>query len=405
MSDKPTCSIITPRGEGGIGVILLYGQDALSVLELCFEGTKRRAARIAPGRIAHGTIEQNNKTVDEVVVAHLSEEQSPLGCESYEINCHGGAVAVNTVLECLQDNGAEAIPWRQVMQDTMLNAAEPLSAKAIKGEAFSELPRAETRPALKMLLHQANGALHHKLSEIAKALDENPRDAVNELQNLLQTADDAIGMLQPVKIMLLGPPNAGKSTLLNSLLRKERVIVHPTPGTTRDVVKDRMAINGIPFDIMDSAGIHDGSDELEVTAIDNTLRLIHEADIIFFVFDVRQPDALENVLPKIRQAIKEKQVLYIANKCDLLQPEGAAEADSVLSCLVPLVKISAKKMAGLEGLEGFLTAPRTGLLKNIRDGKAMIFTERQCSAVEDILTAASEEGKFQAKTKLQSMIG
>ncbi len=378
---KAKCCIITPRGEGGIGVISLYGEGSSNVLKNVFHGTKKKTENITPGTIAHGRIVQDGQTVDEVLVARITCEQGLLGIESYEINCHGGAVAVTSVVECLCENGAELTSWQQVVSGEQVKH-DPLSPDSIRKAALAKLPDAETRPAALMLLAQLNGALNREMKSVQGLLDSNKiTEAEARVAVLLDTASEAIAMLKPAKVMLLGPPNAGKSTLLNTLLRQERVIVHPTPGTTRDVVKDRVAVKGVPFDLMDTAGVHEGQDELESVAIRKTLKFIDEADVLFFIFDVHNPN-IRPLYKKISHRIPQKRVLFLANKSDLTGNQPIPLPDELNSEHV--VEVSAKGKTGIEQLENFLLAPYAEVLERIVTGAPLLFTPCQYESLHQL---------------------
>ena len=178
MNDERTdarACLITPPGEGGISVIALAGPGAVKVLAACFQGSRRAADEIAPGVIAHGRIVRDARTVDEVIVARLAAHQSHAGETIYEVNCHGGAAATAGVLECLHVAGAQVVPWQAFCAPEDLRTAV-LSEAAIRASALALLPRARTRLAARMLLHQAQGALSRAL----EAMFERHSESVGE---------------------------------------------------------------------------------------------------------------------------------------------------------------------------------------------------------------------------------
>ncbi len=344
----PRASLITPPGQGGIGIIAVCGSGAAEVIDRVFAGTRRGAGEIPTGALAHGVVRRGDDVVDEVIVAHLPDAD---GLARFEVNCHGGAAAVRAVMGCLESAGASLAPHDGVGG---ASDGDPLSARSIRAAALAALPNAPTRLAVTMLLHQAAGAL-------ARAAASADRSA------LLVMAPLGLALLNPPRVALLGPPNAGKSTLLNTLLAEERVIVHHEPGTTRDIVSDTVGIRGVPFLLMDTAGIRHSDDEIERHAVRRATGLAADCDVALVLFDIRErPDAALAALPT------DARVILVANKCDaapeVVAPEGT-------------IAISAREHLHITALEDALLAPYLAHLQACRDGAATIFTQAQARSV------------------------
>ncbi len=341
--------LLTPPGEGGIGIIALAGPGSARVLDAVFAGTRRRASALAQGAVAHGTIRRGGAVVDEVIVARVGD--------AFEVNCHGGVAAVRAVLACLEEAGAQLVTAAEFAGPT---SGDPLSPEGIRARALALLPGAPTRLAAAMLLHQADGVLARELDAIAAC---DGVEAARRLDALLRTAPLGRALLQPPRVALLGPPNAGKSTLLNALLEEERVIVHPEPGTTRDVVRETVSVRGVPFEVMDAAGIRAAEDEVERLAVERAAALAGACEVALLVYDAREDP--ERALAEVPPPGPDARVILVANKSDLLV--GPARGGGVL--------ISAKRRQGLDALEAELLAPYADLIEPAGAGAAVVFDE------------------------------
>ncbi|HJO55089.1 MAG TPA: GTPase, partial [Candidatus Scalindua sp.] len=237
MKKETIASITTPIGEGGIGVIHVSGSDSLEIINAVFKGKKRRDLRKAESkRLYYGDIYSNGSTVDEVIVNVLREQDSFTGEDLVEINCHGGILAVKKILECVVSAGAKEVHWKEL-------ASRPLSNNKIdliQEEALLEIPKSKTKLGAKVLLDQYNGALSSLIQETVAQVEkcENNKEQLNDinskLREILATATFGCAITSPQKLIITGKPNAGKSTLINALLKEDRLITHEEPGTTRD---------------------------------------------------------------------------------------------------------------------------------------------------------------------------
>jgi len=392
-------AIITAHGEGGIGIIALTGPGAGALLDRFFGGTRRKASEMAAGSLAHGCIKRQGKVLDEVILARLGPAPSPTGRLYYEVNCHGGVMAVRSVLKCFQDAGAEVVSPGELTGAALAEKAS--FAELTRLRALERLPRARTRLAAGMLLHQASGALDRKAHEIAGFLSANRPLAMQELESLLETAEFAQALLEGVKVAIVGPPNVGKSTLLNTLLRRERVLVHEEAGTTRDIVSEPVAIEGVPFELMDCAGIHTPADEIEADAVARARALASRADLILLMFDVREGmRAATQIVPAVGTA---RRLIRVGNKVDLAGgslPESAGEPFGD----APLLHISARTGENIGALEAELVRPYGRLIRHCRRGGAVLFDRELAQPFREVHDVLLRDGAQRAQQQLRELI-
>ncbi len=369
-------SLITPPGEGGIGIIALWGPAAVDILSESFVGSSRSAEQLPAGALAHGVIRKDGRTLDEIILARLRPPHPGLAGPYFEVNCHGGVMAVRGVLRRLEQAGARVVEPDELQR---AEAGPPLSRGAICAAARRELLRAPTRLSVLMLLHQARGALSREIDRVSGLLERGESGAaLRRLEALLAAAPLGRALVHPPRGALLGPPNAGKSTLFNALLEEERVVVHHQPGTTRDVVTETVSIRGVPFELMDAAGIAPPRDGVEEHAVRRARDLARRCDVALVLFDARTrklPDSLPQINPKARR-------IAVANKVDLLPEEGGGR---LLACDgTDLVRVSALRAQNLDGLERALVRPYREHIPSCRQGGPVPFNEETVEALEAV---------------------
>ncbi len=385
--DGPRAGVITPPGEGGIGIVAVEGQGAPELVDRFFEGTGRSAAELEPGRLAHGTIREDGQVLDEVIVAHLDPRMSPSGLRRCEVNCHGGAAAVQAVLNCFRKAGAAP------MDDAGPGAGpaatdhppehggrerEVLSRGNIRQLAIELLPRAETRLGARTLLHQWNGALADELEAVRAADDARPE----RLEALLRTAPAARALTEPPSVAIVGPPNAGKSTLLNALLQRERVLVHDRPGTTRDVVRETVSVRGMPFELMDSAGVRNPAGDIEAEAVQRAREVAGQSDMCLLVYDLRDgPHAALEEFPRIEEG---STVIAVGNKVDLADADGDLPGLPESFDALDHLAVSAREGTHIDRLEQALLRPYEDGLEDCREGRGVLFAAELERAVREI---------------------
>ncbi len=318
--------VLTPRGRGAVAVVRVWGPQALVVADAAFRPRRGPSlAETAAGRLRLG---QMGAGIGDEVVAVVIASEPP----EVEVYAHGGAAAVVLVVEALAAEGAELrrpVAW--VRHD---------ARAAIAAEALVDLARAPTVRTAEILLEQAQGALVADVREAIAALADHPGEALDFVDDLLGRADVGLRLIDGWRVVLAGRPNVGKSRLLNALTGYDRAIVDATPGTTRDVVTARTALEGWPVELADTAGLRPSHDPIEALGVALARARQGEADLVLVVLDRSEP------LTGIDRAIVSEHArgLIVANKCDLPAAWNPANLDAVA------VAVSAQRGDGMEEL-------------------------------------------------------
>lgn len=354
--------VLTGRGMSAIGSVALCGPGARGILDDIFpaDGT------FEPGRIAYGCIVDGERVVDEVLVG--SE-----GDESFVIHCHGNPLLIEQVVQLCRDKGAELV-------DAAAFAFERYRADSeniIAAEAKLAMQQSATLLGAKILNAQINGGLSKWAREMLANGDTlDTADLQQQAKEILDRSEIARRIIAGVRIVLAGPPNSGKSTLLNTFSGRQEVIVSETAGTTRDWVSIHCKLGPLAAEIVDTAGLDEllaGKDEIEQTAQEVTQQLLASCDVIVYVTDVTSGSRQEAV----GNICADKPVVFVANKGDLLEEHKntrTQELKSQASRLEP-VRISAKENAGIDALVAAIVSALQ--VDTIAIGDVISFTERQ----------------------------
>ena len=308
---KTIASIVTPLAEGGIGVIQVTGPSALKIVDNIFKSKNiENLKQSQNNKLYYGHIyDENNNQIDEVILNVYRKSNSILTDDLVEINCHGGIYIVKKILNLLVYYGAQSIDWRENTPKLVgLTANQATTLDLVQNEALVELVEAKTRLGAKVLLDQYMGALTLSISTIVKQIEGiEPficKQGINtnlakiescislaliRLEVLLNTFKFGKAITKPENIVLIGKPNVGKSTLINKLLGEDRALVHDDPGTTRDPISELISIKGIPFNLIDTAGIRQSNNTIEKKGIELTNTLIFNADIVVLIIDSSAP--------------------------------------------------------------------------------------------------------------------
>jgi tRNA modification GTPase len=302
-SEQVVVSILTPSGRGAVAVIAIEGQTALSMVERYFRAKATPLAERDLNRIAYGR--WGEEPAEDVIACRR-------GADSVEVHCHGGIAAAKRIVSDLTVAGAVEAAWPRYV--------ERHETSPVRAAARIELSKAVTERTALVLLDQYHGALEHALRIIVENLGGGRLDAAKlQIETLLARASVGLHLTQPWRIVIAGPPNAGKSSLINALLGYERAIVFDQPGTTRDVVTAQTAFGGWPVQLADTAGLRESDDPLESAGIERAEAQATAADCLMLVFDASQPWTAGNDL-----LIQNwPQALIVHNKCDLVVPTAA----------------------------------------------------------------------------------
>lgn len=362
-------AISTPRGEGGIGIVRISGDRAIEILGKIFKPkSEKEIKELRNFSINYGKLyNENNELVDEVLVSIMKGTKTYTAEDIVEINCHGGYLITEKVLELVLRFGARHAEQGEFTRRAFINGRIDLT----QAEAVMDLIHSKTDKSISLSLEQLRGDLKSQITHLKKLLldvaahvnvvldypeegidDPLPDNLVDNLETVMNTANELIlsydkGKMikEGVKTAIVGKPNVGKSSLLNALLREERAIVTHIAGTTRDIIEEVINIKGIPLVLVDTAGIRKTDDIVENIGVEKSFEQIEKADFILFVVDGSTELDIEDF--KINEKLRGKKVLGIVNKNDLNQVAKLSELDSVDS----FINISAKESIGISDME------------------------------------------------------
>lgn len=363
-------AISTAPAIGGIGIVRMSGKDCFEVLEKIFKPKNPETIEnIAGYRIKYGTIvnPETNRVVDEVLVSYFKCPKSYTAENMCEINSHGGIVVLREILELCLKNGAELAKPGEFTERAFLNGRIDLT----QAEAIIDIINAKSTREAQESANQLEGYLSRKINEIREKImdimvkieanidypeydveevsnkdaENKLKEIENELIKLSKTFENGKILKEGVKIAIIGSPNAGKSSLLNSMLKEERAIVTDIAGTTRDIIEEQISIEGIPFKVIDTAGIRDAKDKIEQIGIEKSKKAANEADVILAVFDSSVP--LNDEDREILNLLKHKKSIIVLNKTDLKQIVNN-ECKEIQDVNTEVINISLKNKEGLE---------------------------------------------------------
>ena len=356
--NKNICALATPQGSGAIGVIRLSGPDVISIVDRIFvPGGKSKVplADTPAYKLRFGSIYDGERLLDEVLVSVFHAPHSYTGENSVEISCHGSSYILQQVMMLLMNNGVKMAEPGEFSKRAFLNGKLDLA----QAEAVADLIASETaaahQVAMKLMkggfsneLRQMRDSLLNLVSMMELELDFSEEDVEfadrSELKKLLDQVTAKVGSLiesftlgnvikNGVPVAIIGATNTGKSTLLNTLLGEERAIVSNIHGTTRDVIEDTINLGGITFRFIDTAGIRETKETIEIIGIERTYQKLKQASIVIMVLDATRPEYFESSLINLSTRLnKDKQKLVILlNKADLAPSQSAINTDASIS--------------------------------------------------------------------------
>lgn len=370
MKKDTIAAIATAMSSAGIGIVRISGREAIEIIQKIFRGKKEKNfAEEKTYTIHYGYIADGEEIIDEVLVMLMKAPHSYTGEDTVEIDCHGGIYVVKKIMETVIKYGARPAEPGEFTKRAFLNGKMDLS----QAEAVIDIIDSKNEYALKSSVSQLKGSVQKKIGEIREeilyhtafietALDDPEHISVDgygetlkkvvdnlleEIRRLLISADNGRIIKEGIKTVIVGKPNAGKSSLLNVLVGEERAIVTDIEGTTRDVLEENIQLQGVSLNIMDTAGIRETKDVVEKIGVDKAKNHANEADLIIYVADASRP--LDDNDEEIIEMIRDKQAIVLLNKSDLDMVVTKKELQEKLN--KPMIVISAKEEQGIKELE------------------------------------------------------
>ena len=369
--DDTIAAIATAPGEGGIGIIRISGDRSLEVAEQIFRSKSNKTIKeYNPRTLIYGNIVDEDKIIDEVLVAYMKGPNSYTAEDVIEINCHGGFISVKKILELILSKDVRLADEGEFTKRAFLNGRIDLS----QAEAIIDVIKSKTDVAHEVAQSHLEGALAKKIKELRMSitevlahltvsidfseedveeityntLKEKSEEIRKEIKKLYDTAESGKILRDGLKTVIVGKPNVGKSSLLNSILGENRAIVTDIAGTTRDVIEEFVNIKGIPLKIVDTAGIRETENVVEKIGVEKSKEYLNLADLVIMVLDSSRKLDCEDI--EILENLKNKKSIVLLNKTDL---ENKIEIDKVKEYIdeYNIIKISALRHEGIEQLQ------------------------------------------------------
>ena len=368
MKKDTIAAISTGMTNSGIGIVRISGEEAFDIADRIYKG-RNKITESESHTIHYGHIIDGEETIDEVLVMVMRAPRTFTGEDTVEINCHGGTFVLKRVLETVLKNGARAAEPGEFTKRAFLNGKMDLS----QAEAVIDVINSENEYALQSSISQLKGNIKNKINDIRKkiiyhtafiesALDDPEHISVDgygetlkseaeriidELEILIRSADNGRVMKEGINTVIVGKPNAGKSSLLNVLSGHERAIVTDIEGTTRDILEEQIKLGGLSLNVIDTAGIRTTDDVIEKIGVDRAWEYAMNADLIIYVVDASKE--LDENDDKILDLIRNKNTIILLNKSDLdtvvtagMMKERAGN--------IPVISVSAKEEQGIREL-------------------------------------------------------
>lgn len=332
-------ALSSPPGTGAIGLVRVSGDTAIEIVSSVFIG--KDLAKASANTVLYGRIAEGDELIDEVVLSVFKAPNSYTGEDTIEISCHASPYIIGRLLQLIVKSGARAAKPGEFTLKAFLNGKMDLS----QAEAVADLIASETAASHKIAIQQLRGGFSHELKQMRDELitfaslleleldfSEEDVEFANrgQLSAILSRLEIALTALiksfelgnvlkKGIPVAIVGKPNSGKSTLLNQLLKEDRAIVSPIAGTTRDTIEEQLNIDGVPFRLIDTAGLRETSDEVESIGVERAYEKMKQASIIIYLFDPQdyQADTLKKELDLMTGLIPGANILPVGNKCDL----------------------------------------------------------------------------------------
>ena len=429
MRTETIAAISTGMTNSGIGIVRISGNDAFSIADRIYKG-KRKITESESHTIHYGHIMDGEETIDEVLVMVMKGPRTFTGEDTVEINCHGGTYVVKRVLETVLKHGARAAEPGEFTKRAFLNGKIDLS----QAEAVIDVINSENEYALQSSISQLKGNIKNKITNIrnkiiyhtafiesalddpehisiegySDTLKEEAETIISDLKELIRSADNGRVIKEGINTVIVGKPNAGKSSLLNVLSGHERAIVTDIEGTTRDILEEQIRLGDLSLNVVDTAGIRQTDDVIEKIGVDKAKEYAGNADLVIYVVDASRE--LDENDEKIIQLVREKKAIILLNKSDLdtivdektisdkLYGDGNVTENKGEE--IPVIPISAKEEKGIEKLEkklkemfinGKVSFNNQIYISNVRQKNALADAEKSMEKVVDSINAGMPE--------------
>ncbi|MFD2045634.1 tRNA uridine-5-carboxymethylaminomethyl(34) synthesis GTPase MnmE [Ornithinibacillus salinisoli] len=417
METDTITAISTPIGEGAIAIVRLTGPEAIEITSKLFEG--KNLIKVESHTINYGKIidPETKEVAEEVMVSVMRGPKTFTREDVVEINCHGGMVAVNRVLEIILNHGARLAEPGEFTKRAFLNGRIDLS----QAEAVMDLIRAKTDKAMSVALKQMDGRLSSLIQKYRQDLletvahvevnidypeyddveemshemmSQKTKEVHDEIEELLQVAKQGKILREGLATAIIGRPNVGKSSLMNTLVQENKAIVTEVPGTTRDVIEEYVNVRGVPLRLVDTAGIRETEDIVEKIGVERSRKVLKESDLILFVLNYNE--ALSEEDKKLFEAIKGLEYIVIVNKTDLPQQLDLEQVKQ-FSDDRPIVTTSLIEEEGVDELESAIAKTffagdiDTGDLTYVSNVRHIQLLKQAKQALEDAMSSLEME--------------
>jgi tRNA modification GTPase len=411
MKSTTIAAISTAQGQGGIGVIRISGDDAITIADKVFKSVNnKKLCELKGYRATFGHIFMDNEVIDEAVATVFIAPKSYTGENVVELSCHGGMFITKEVLRAVLSAGAEPAQAGEFTKRAFLNGKIDLT----EAEAVIDIISAKNKISARTALYAKNGALWNKITalkdklvstaghlsawadypeeNIAEVTEESLQEifdsCLNDFHKLLDTYDAGQIIKEGIDTVIAGKPNTGKSTLMNLLSGQNKSIVTEVAGTTRDIIEETVSVGDVLLRLSDTAGIHETTDTVEKIGVDIAKNRLSNCGLVLGVFD--NNSVLDDDDKNLIETIKDMPVIAVINKCDL---ERKIDIDYIKSKIPNVVEISAKNGKGYEKLSKLIENiagtydfnPSEGILANERQRKAVVNAEIALTEAKEAL--------------------
>lgn len=376
MNTETIAAIASGLSNSGISIIRVSGDEAFSVGDRIFHSASgKTVSEMESFKVAYGHIVSDGRIIDEVLLIKMKSPHTYTREDIIEIDCHGGTVVTKAVLEAVFAAGARPAEPGEFTKRAFLNGRIDLS----QAEAVSDIISAKSRMALNNSINQLRGDVkekikelrdriihetayieaalddpeHYDLSGYPEELDAKTEEILCEINKLIRSSDNGRIIKEGISTVILGRPNAGKSSLLNVILGQERAIVTDIAGTTRDTLEETVLLDGIVLKMTDTAGIRDTDNVIERIGVDKAKKAADEADLILYVIDATAGILEEDI--SILNELKDKRIILLINKTDVEYLDNNEIISKIPDQKVPVISISATRQTGIENLKKCIT--------------------------------------------------